>query len=556
MSAPAFAALAMIGTLSSTSHAQGGGTNGTIKACWVEGSGVIYRRDTTGAPAACTRATHRPIEWPLGTIPAFTLPVPMALSGSSPSPILSLTQTGNSNALLAKAGGTTAVARLEKTEGAGAALVALNLSSVDGQGVAIVAQGQGSQATAQLQNIGVGGALNARSNSVGPATIIAANTATDQGQALYAESKGTNTTISAINNGTTGGAALYAKSSTIYSTASLQNDNATGNGNALYGESKSAGYTGQFQNSGTVGGALSANSNASFTTGYFGSNATGSNARALFADSKGGSPTITATNTGTANGAAVQGLSQGNNSTGDFRNSSTTGSGGALYLENNSSGHAVSVYAKGGGTALYTSSSAQNGVFFENTGTGTNIAVLGRSRGIWPTAQFENTSTGAALRTVGSAIIVGDFRVDGNAQINGNYVATGTKNAVVPTSSGTREMYTEEATEVWFADYGQSTIRDSVVWVPFDGIFAETIESNRPYHVFLQAYADASLYVSRRTAEGFEVRLAGDRAPAQPIDFSYRLVAKRRGYGDRRLKPHALDTAAETPQASPSGVRK
>ena len=105
-------------------------------------------------------------------------------------------------------------------------------------------------------------------------------------------------------------------------------------------------------------------------------------------------------------------------------------------------------------------------------------------------------------------------------------------------------MYTEEATEVWFADYGQASLRDLVVWVPFEGTFAETVEGELPYHVFLQAYADASLYVSRRTADGFEVRLAGNRAPATPIEFSYRLVAKRKGFGERRMRVHPVEATA------------
>ncbi len=207
-----------------------------------------------------------------------------------------------------------------------------------------------------------------------------------------------------------------------------------------------------------------------------------------------------------------------------------------MYLESNSAAAAptLNIDARNGASAITARSSNQNGVWFDNIGTGNNIAILGTSSGVWPTAQFQNRTGGIALRTFGDAIVTGTLTIEGN------YVATGTKNAVVPTSSGTREMYTEEATEVWFADYGQGTLSDSVVWVPFDGTFAETIEADRPYHVFLQAYADASIYVSRRTSEGFEVRIAGARPTMQPIDFSYRLVAKRRGYGDRRLRSHDL----------------
>ena len=55
---------------------------------------------------------------------------------------------------------------------------------------------------------------------------------------------------------------------------------------------------------------------------------------------------------------------------------------------------------------------------------------------------------------------------------------------------------------------------------------------DEPYHVFLQAYADADLYVTNRTAAGFEVHLRDGETNAE---FSYRIVAKRQGYADLYL---------------------
>jgi len=525
-----------------------------IKACWVEGSGVMYRRDTTGAPAACTVATHRPIEWTLGVLPGVAIPVPLSLSGSNDaSAILVLSNTGNGQALFATASGTSAVARFDRSTGTGATVRAVNSATGDGVGLAFGAEGRGNLPTAELLNTGSSNALNATNSSSNSATISARNNATTGGSVISAENKGSSTTADFRNTGAANGGALLARSNANgNATAAIYND---GTGDALYTESKGGsptftarntnttnGFafrgvstsniaTGEFRNQGTGGALFAQSSGLGFAVNISSTNTAG--ARAIFAESKGTAPTITARNSGTVNGAAIQGLSEGNNLTGDFRNS---GTGGALYLENvSSSANTMFVNARGGATAINTTSSSQNGVIFENTGTGNNIGILGLSRGVWPTAQFHNTNpSGFSLYAIGNA------RVDGNLQINGNYVATGTKNAVVPTSTGTREMYTEEATEVWFADYGQATLRDSAVWVPFDGTFSETIESDRPYHVFLQAYADAALFVSRRTAEGFEVRLAGNAAASQPIEFSYRLVAKRRGYSDRRLRPHAL----------------
>ncbi len=113
-------------------------------------------------------------------------------------------------------------------------------------------------------------------------------------------------------------------------------------------------------------------------------------------------------------------------------------------------------------------------------------------------------------------------------------VVGGTKSAVVETSQGSRALYSEEATEVWFSDYGFGRLKDGQVAVHIDALFAETVNLEEPYHVFVQPYGDAELYVTERTAGSFQVRL---RAGDPEVEFSYRIVAKRRGYEDTRLEP-------------------
>lgn len=113
-------------------------------------------------------------------------------------------------------------------------------------------------------------------------------------------------------------------------------------------------------------------------------------------------------------------------------------------------------------------------------------------------------------------------------------VIDGTKNAVVRTEDGRRLLYTEEATEVWFTDYGFGELRDGTAVVPIDPTFAQTVNLNdEPYHVFVQVYGDAEVYVTDRTPTQFEVRLR-DGDPS--VEFSYRIVGKRLGYEDHRLE--------------------
>ena len=119
---------------------------------------------------------------------------------------------------------------------------------------------------------------------------------------------------------------------------------------------------------------------------------------------------------------------------------------------------------------------------------------------------------------------------------NGTYgllVSGGTKNAVVRTDDGSRLLYSEESSEVWFTDYGFGRLQDGLADINIDPIYAQTVNLEAPYHVFVQVYGDAEVYVSERTTEGFVVRLRGGDPSAE---FSYRVVAKRLGFEDDRLE--------------------
>ena len=157
---------------------------------------------------------------------------------------------------------------------------------------------------------------------------------------------------------------------------------------------------------------------------------------------------------------------------------------------------------------------------YANHPTGENAGVYGQtdSSGGWA-GQFV-TSTGNGVYISAPA---------GKAGLN---VASGTKNAVVPTDDGSRLLYTEEATEVWFADYGFGQLQEGTAAIKIDPIFAQTVNLQEPYHVFVQVYGDADVYVSARTPEMFEVLL---RDGDPNVEFSYRLVAKRSGFEDLRL---------------------
>ena len=191
--------------------------------------------------------------------------------------------------------------------------------------------------------------------------------------------------------------------------------------------------------------------------------------------------------------------------------------------------------------SIYGESSSVNG-----TGARGDAAVpAGNCGGVWGLIYAPNGWTGRFTSDYGNGVYIS---VPPNKI--GLSVASGTKNAVVPTEDGARLLYVEEATEVWFSDYGFGQLENGVAFVPIDALYAQTVDLDAEVHVSLQAYGDAQLYVSRRTAAGFEVRARSADANAE---FSYRVVAKRAGYAQDRLEraPWADDDPNLFPDRQP-----
>jgi hypothetical protein len=304
-------------------------------------------------------------------------------------------------------------------------------------------------------------------------------------------------------------------------------------------------------------------------------------------------------------GIAVRGVAASANSRpGAFEITNASNPNDALTVNTNGSGVAVNARASGNGTAgVFSNTSSKPALVTVSTGSG--LALQARALGSGPAAKFDipgTTNSQAALdvstrgsgsvavfhRDAGSAqgpvvfavngvagaavghfqitsnisqapVLIlntpgpgwaGDFqgttkgvRITTNAGGAGLQVVNGTKNAVVNTASGARDLYTEESSEVWFTDYGFGRLDHGRARILIDPTFAQTISPEVPYHVFVEAYGPADLYVAERTPLGFVVQaIRGDST----AEFSYRLVAKRRGYEVSRLEraPWADNDAA------------
>ncbi|MBM2814913.1 MAG: hypothetical protein HW421_1675 [Ignavibacteria bacterium] len=189
-----------------------------------------------------------------------------------------------------------------------------------------------------------------------------------------------------------------------------------------------------------------------------------------------------------------------------------TGNGGAgSFQVNEITSSARAIYARTLGVGVV-------GSFINSNTSNLNQALDVRTNGQGWAANFTGTTNGVFITTTsGSALVV----------------TGGTKNAAVPTSQGNRLLYCEEATQVWFSDYGFGKLENGVATIKIDPLFAETVTLTDNYHVFLQSYSEAEIIVISRTQTQFVVKL---RTGEPNAEFSYRIVAKRKGFEKERLE--------------------
>ena len=99
----------------------------------------------------------------------------------------------------------------------------------------------------------------------------------------------------------------------------------------------------------------------------------------------------------------------------------------------------------------------------------------------------------------------------------------GTKTAIVPTSQGQRELYSQESPEVWFEDFGEGQLTGGLAHIELDPLFLETvtIDDKHPMKVFIQLNDDCNGVYVQRQATGFTVTelAAATAAPISPTGW-------------------------------------
>jgi hypothetical protein len=138
----------------------------------------------------------------------------------------------------------------------------------------------------------------------------------------------------------------------------------------------------------------------------------------------------------------------------------------------------------------------------------------------------------------------GDLYCTGNIHADGDLEADGNKPAIVTVGDEQRYLYAVESPEVWFEDFGSGSLDNGAVTITIDPLFAQTINLDEEYHVFVTPLGDCNgLYVTNKTDTGFEVHELGGGTSS--VSFDYRIVAKRLGYEDLRMEIHTSDTGEE-----------
>jgi hypothetical protein len=120
----------------------------------------------------------------------------------------------------------------------------------------------------------------------------------------------------------------------------------------------------------------------------------------------------------------------------------------------------------------------------------------------------------------------------------GDTACTGVLKSLVATAGGPDaphvETYAVQSAENWFEDAGTAQLVNGSGRVNLESVFGKTVNTGVEYHVFLTPDGDCKgLYVSARSASGFEVRELGGGTSS--VAFEYRIMAKRVGYENVRL---------------------
>ena len=186
------------------------------------------------------------------------------------------------------------------------------------------------------------------------------------------------------------------------------------------------------------------------------------------------------------------------------------------------------------GTGLIASGNGGGGTYFTvgsgGAFAGDSFGVLGFSctrntPGYRAGGYFEDTVAAGGWAMVGANISGSAYKIYGG----------GTVSTVMPTTAGNSILYAPEMPEAWFEDVGAGKLVNGHCRINLDPILAQcvTVTGQYPMHVFVQLQDDCNGVYVKNDLTGFDVyELNHGQSNAA---FSYRVMAKWKGYEDKRL---------------------
>jgi hypothetical protein len=351
----------------------------------------------------------------------------------------------------------------------------------------------------------------------GPNGGFVINRATNAQAALTASTNGTGGAgIFRITNQTSAATSLLGSTTGLGNAGQFQLTNAASRSHAIFAQTNGTRAAFRALTTGTGQAALFEIQNATNTAPVLYAQTSGRGGAGLFqvTNSSNAEPALTAEHVGSGPGLSA---------------TSRTGSAGLFSGGGNSVGGAPVLQVRSSRT-----NTAAGALSVVQTGSGKALAVVLNNTSSGETALSAGTNgLGFAASFNGAGATSNGVHISTPSGSTGLVVVGGTKNAAVSTPTGMRVLYTEESTEVWFTDYGFGRLDNGRARILIDPSFAQTVSLDEPYHVFVQPYGRAELYIEETTSLGFVVMLKDGDPNAK---FGYRVVAKRQGFETQRLE--------------------
>lgn len=144
-----------------------------------------------------------------------------------------------------------------------------------------------------------------------------------------------------------------------------------------------------------------------------------------------------------------------------------------------------------------------------------------------------NWTTGTGVYAIDKSNSSGSYAYYGIGKI----AVTGSKSASVPTTKGNQLVYCTESPEIWFEDLGGGKLVNGQIHIALDPMYLETIfiSDEHKMRVFLQEEGDSNGLIVIKDADNKGFTVKEKNGGTSNIEFSYRIMAKRRFYQDHRF---------------------